>query len=270
MSRIITNLHPQLQSKITTLKEKCEKKGLKIGIGECVRTVEEQDALYAKGRTVPGSKVTNAKGSTYSSMHQWGIAFDFYRNDGKGAYCSDGNFFEKVGKIGVSIGLEWGENWTSIKDRPHFQLPQWGSTPSKLKSQYRTLDKFVKSWNAATKTDKPKVKLYTVTDMPNSSKYDAWVAKIQRATGSTEDGKYGKNTLSKCPGITYGDKGTVIELIKERLKNLGFFKGAVNKTYDPSLKEAVVAYEKCIGFDDKSGKMDKSGRTWSALIQGIK
>ena len=98
--RDISQLHPDLQVKVAQLQRLCEAKGLKIGIGECVRTVAEQDALYAQGRTKPGKVVTNAKGSTYSSMHQWGVAFDFYRNDGKGAYEDSDGFFSKVGQIG--------------------------------------------------------------------------------------------------------------------------------------------------------------------------
>ena len=97
--RNIDDLHPKLQSLIAKLRAECEKQGLKIGIGECLRTVEEQNAFYAKGRTAPGSIVTNAKGSSYSSMHQWGVAFDFYRNDGKGAYNDNDGFFGKVGKL---------------------------------------------------------------------------------------------------------------------------------------------------------------------------
>lgn len=141
-----TKLHPILQYKIKQFLALCEEQSLKVGIGECVRTVAEQDTLYAKGRTTSGSKVTNAKGSTYSSMHQWGVSFDFYRNDGKGAYNTSGQFFERVGAIGKSIGLEWGGDWTNPVDRPHFQLPYWGSTPLKLKSLYGTPSKFDDTW----------------------------------------------------------------------------------------------------------------------------
>lgn len=150
MGRDISKLHPELQEKITKFKSACERAGLKVGIGECFRTVKEQDDLYAQGRTKPGNIVTNAKGSTYSSMHMWGVAFDFYRNDGKGAYNTSGSFFEKVGKIGKSVGLEWGGDWKSFPDRPHFQLPQWGSTTIKLKSQYGNPDKFIATWNKST------------------------------------------------------------------------------------------------------------------------
>ena len=114
--RDVTALHPVLQEKISELLDACKKAGLKIGISECLRTKEEQDALYAQGRTKPGRIVTNAKGSTFSSMHQWGVAFDFYRADGKGAYNEADNFFGKVGAIGKSIGLEWGGDWKKPED----------------------------------------------------------------------------------------------------------------------------------------------------------
>lgn len=155
MGRDITKCHPKLQDKANELIFKCKQKGINIKIGECVRTVEEQDDLYAKGRTAPGIKVTNAKGSSYSSMHQWGIAFDFYLDedvdkDGKtsdDAFNDSSGLFEEVGKIGKSIGLEWGGGWKSIKDRPHFQLPDWGSTTDKLKKQYKVPANFFKTWS---------------------------------------------------------------------------------------------------------------------------
>ena len=125
----------------------CEKQGLKIAISATTRTVKEQEQLYAKGRTDPSSKiVTNARGFTYSSMHQWGVAFDFYRNDGKGAYNTADNFFQKVGKIGKSIGLEWGGSWKSFKDMPHFQLPYWGTSTKQLKALYKNPADFKKTW----------------------------------------------------------------------------------------------------------------------------
>ena len=147
MGRDISLCHPELQQKAEKLVSACRGQGLLIGIGECYRTVAEQDALYAKGRTAPGSIVTNAKGSSYSSHHQWGTAFDIYRNDGKGAYNDSDGFFSKVGAIGVKTGLEWGGNWTSPVDKPHFQLPYWGSTTAMLKNLYGTPEEFKKTWS---------------------------------------------------------------------------------------------------------------------------
>lgn len=186
-----TQLHPRLQSKIKELILKSAKAGLLIGIGECVRTVEEQDALYAQGRTAPGNIVTNAKGSTYSSMHQWGIAFDFYRNDGQGLYNDSDAFFRQVGKIGKSIGLEWGGDWTSPVDKPHFQLPDWGSTPSKLKAMYGTPEKFKETWEVE-----------EVTQDEFNKKMDVWLS--QQAAKTVSD--WAENDWEKAieSGITDG------------------------------------------------------------------
>ncbi len=100
-----------------------------------------------RGRTKPGKIVTNAKGSSYSSYHQWGVAFDFYRADGCGAYYDKDGFFSKVGAIGViyRLGMGW-KLEESITDRPHFQLPDWGSSTSGIKKIYKTPEQFMKTW----------------------------------------------------------------------------------------------------------------------------
>ena len=144
MGRDITKLHPEAQEKAKQLVSLCAANGLKIKITECYRTVAEQDTLYAQGRTKPGKIVTNAKGSSYSSMHQWGVAFDFIRSDGRKSYDDSDGFFTKVGRLGQSIGLTWGIAWN---DKPHFQLSQWGDTPSKLKNLYSKPEKFFATWN---------------------------------------------------------------------------------------------------------------------------
>ena len=159
MSRDISMCHPRLQVLANKLVTECKKQGLQVKIGECFRSVEEQNELYAKGRTKKGSIVTYAKGSDYSSMHQWGIAFDVIRNDGKGAYNNSDGWFDKVGKIGKTLGLEWGGDWTKPTDRPHFQLPDWGSTATRLKNLYGNVDNFKKTW-VVKKVEKKKITTY--------------------------------------------------------------------------------------------------------------
>ena len=151
--------HPQLQLLANKLVTECKKQGLIVKLGECFRSVAEQDALYAQGRTTKGSIVTNARGTSYSSMHQWGVAFDVIRNDGKGAYNDSDNWFSKVAKIGKSLGFEWGGDWTSPVDKPHFQLPQWGSTPTKLKKLYGNVNNFKKTWNKEEKVVKQNIRI---------------------------------------------------------------------------------------------------------------
>ncbi|HEX3023006.1 MAG TPA: M15 family metallopeptidase [Lachnospiraceae bacterium] len=189
MGREISALHPDLQVLIKRLQSTCLKKGLIIGISECVRTVAEQNALYAQGRTKRGPIVTNAKGSTYSSMHQWGIAFDFYRNDGKGSYNDSDGFFTKVGKIGEAIGLEWGGSWTSIIDKPHFQLPDWGSTTAKLKEQYKSPENFILTWVDSSTTITKNTRPTRVMELQKAlNKIPVNLPKL------TIDGDYGEET----------------------------------------------------------------------------
>lgn len=152
--RDITMLHPELQKKLDATIRDCRASGITIKIGECLRTVEEQNALYAQGRTKPGNIVTNAPGSSHSSQHQWGIAADFFLvmdidGDGKtsdDAFNDSTGVFGRVGAIAKAHGLGWGGDWTSPVDKPHLYLPQWGSTTRKLKSMYGTPDKFIATW----------------------------------------------------------------------------------------------------------------------------
>lgn len=144
--RDLSLCHPKLQLLAARLTDECRKQDLKIKIGETLRTVAEQDALYAQGRTEPGVIVTNAPGSSYSSYHQWGTAFDIYRNDGAGAYNESGKFFDRVGAVGVEVGLEWGGNWKNPVDKPHFQLPDWGSATGGIKKLYKNPQAFMKTW----------------------------------------------------------------------------------------------------------------------------
>ena len=128
-------------------------------------------------------------------MHQWGVAFDFYRNDGKGTFYDNDGFFAKVGKIGKKCGLEWGGDWKSPKDQPHFQLPDWGSTPSKLKSLYGTPEKFFATWNGSTTSDIKIGEEYDMRTIKNGSTGD--IVKVwQIIVGVFPDGSFGSKTES--------------------------------------------------------------------------
>lgn len=141
-------LHPNLRHKLNKLLDACNKQGIYLIITEGYRTVADQNALYAQGRTKPGIIVTDATGTSYQSQHQWGIAFDIAINDNKLLY--NVVYLTKVAKIAKAdpINLCWGGDWTDIIDRPHFYLGNWGSTPKQLKELYITPDAFMKTWKA--------------------------------------------------------------------------------------------------------------------------
>jgi peptidoglycan L-alanyl-D-glutamate endopeptidase CwlK len=133
----IATLLPEVRPLARALVQKAAANGITIRIISGLRTYEEQDALYAKGRTELGAKVTNARGG-YSN-HNFGIAFDVGVFSG-GSYLPDSPKYRAVGLLGTDMGLEWGGNWTSIVDQPHFQLrPAWADalTEREMLAEFR-------------------------------------------------------------------------------------------------------------------------------------
>jgi len=121
--RNIATLLPQVQPLARALIESAAAIGIGIKIISGTRTYEEQNALYEQGRTKAGRVVTNARGG-YSN-HNFGIAFDIGVFEG-GRYLDESPAYKAVGAIGMKLGLEWGGNWKTIQDEPHFQLrPAW-------------------------------------------------------------------------------------------------------------------------------------------------
>lgn len=99
------------------------------------RTYAEQDALYAKGRTAPGSKVTNARGGY--SLHNFAVAFDVGIFDAKGAYFEDDKWYKKlVVDCGCPDEHLNGGDWKSLSDYPHYQWDRYGSTSTKIRNVF--------------------------------------------------------------------------------------------------------------------------------------
>lgn len=115
----IARLHPSMRAAATMLLTRAEMQGIKLRITSGDRSYAEQDALYAQGRTKPGGIVTNAKAG--ESWHNFALAIDVVPIDKNGHADWDGPW-ERIGEIGKSIGLEWGGDWKTFKDRPHFQM----------------------------------------------------------------------------------------------------------------------------------------------------
>lgn len=121
--RIIATLLPHVRPYARALYFKARDNGITINIISGTRTFDEQNALYAQGRTTAGSIVTNARGG--HSNHNFGIAFDIGVFSGN-RYLPESPLYKAVGALGMELGLEWGGNWKTIVDQPHFQLrPAW-------------------------------------------------------------------------------------------------------------------------------------------------
>ena len=119
MSKNLEDLHPYVKYLAEKFIQECKKQRIDVLIYSTFRSKEEQDKLYSQGRTASGEKVTNAKGGY--SYHNYGLAFDCVPIINKKAQWNRVDLYNTMGEIGKSLGLEWGGDFKSIKDRPHFQ-----------------------------------------------------------------------------------------------------------------------------------------------------
>lgn len=130
--QFIVLLHPAVRHKATEAIAEANRRltgRSQVEINFTLRTIAEQDALYAQGRTTPGKIVTNAKGG--QSYHNYGLAFDIdLLIDGKKASWDtqadwDGDkqsdWMEVVAACKL-FGWKWGGDWRTFKDMPHFEM----------------------------------------------------------------------------------------------------------------------------------------------------
>lgn len=128
---IINKVHPKLRVELTKIIKEIQEAltgSASIRLTQGLRTIDYQNSLYAKGRTVKGSIVTNAKGG--QSYHNYGLAVDFCLIiDGKAMSYNEVKDYDgdkvadwsEVVKIFKSYGWSWGGDFKSIKDSPHFE-----------------------------------------------------------------------------------------------------------------------------------------------------
>lgn len=120
----LSQIYPPLRAKIEQLVKNCHDKGVDYWAICGLRSVAEQDALYAQGRSKPGPIVTKAKGG--QSYHNLGLAVDF---------CRDANTkreglqptwdlpgLKLLADEAKALGLEAGYYWR-FQDAPHLQWP---------------------------------------------------------------------------------------------------------------------------------------------------
>jgi len=146
----IALLHPKIRQEIEAIIKEANTVltgRASVRISQGLRTIAEQNALYAQGRTDKTKKiVTNAKGG--SSFHNYGLAVDIVLIlDGKTASWDDKTDFDgdkasdwmEVVAIFKKYGYGWGGDFRSIKDSPHFEK-SFGYTTSQLLAKVNKKD----------------------------------------------------------------------------------------------------------------------------------
>lgn len=139
----ISEAHPKIRKQLLQQYKEANNllgKGARLRFAYVYRSNSLQDRLFNQK-----PKVTNAKGG--QSIHNYGLAFDIvilYDNEGDGnfeeASWSQIRDFDKdsiadwkeVTNYFKSKGWEWGGDWKSFKDAPHFQM-DFGFTWQQLK-----------------------------------------------------------------------------------------------------------------------------------------
>lgn len=121
---LLDGLDPDVRARALQHGELCFARGIRIGFRQGYRSFAEQAALYAKGRTVNGARVTNARPGY--SWHNWRRAYDVviegFPGDPTPNDVYDGPW-SLVGELGELAEMDWGGRWKR-PDLPHFESPQ--------------------------------------------------------------------------------------------------------------------------------------------------
>jgi peptidoglycan L-alanyl-D-glutamate endopeptidase CwlK len=133
-SRAITDLDPALQPLAQQFLDQCAVAGLEAILTCTYRSNEEQATDYASGRTTSGPIITDeepghsAHNCTDAQGSPAAKAFDFALY-APGSETLDWNAsdaqWQTAISIGESLGLVSGSCWKTLKDNPHFELPNW-------------------------------------------------------------------------------------------------------------------------------------------------
>lgn len=127
----LEGLHPDM---IRLMEESVKHSPFDFTITDGVRETQEQQALYAQGRTKPGKRVTDLDGVKKKSKHQrkadgYGRAVDLFpfvngkvdvKDEQQLLPIIAGHILGTANRLGIKI--IWGGLWKGLVDRPHFEL----------------------------------------------------------------------------------------------------------------------------------------------------
>ncbi len=116
----LASLHPRLHGAVEWIASVAS---FDIYVYEGERSLEKQAEYYARGRTTPGPRVTNA--APGDSAHNFRLAADIYPwVDGASVEDTSAPEWDELGRLIGQSGMIWGGLWTFV-DKPHIELPSW-------------------------------------------------------------------------------------------------------------------------------------------------
>jgi len=138
--RYIRTLQSKAQREARAFLGRLLQAGIPARILSGTRTYAEQNQLYRKGRYGDTSPiVTKSRGG--HSNHNFGIAWDIgiFKN---GKYLGSSPLYVDAAVVGKVSGIEWGGDWTSFVDKPHYQLAT-GATLADVRTSFEVGQAFV-------------------------------------------------------------------------------------------------------------------------------
>lgn len=264
MATSLSKLHPYVKVQAEKLLVNANKrlKSHKMIITQAYRSKEEQDKLFAQGRTNKFdnkgkrlSVVTNARGGR--SMHNYGLAIDFalVTPDGKTAVWDINKDFDKDGKAdwmevvaeAKKLGFEWGGDWKSFKDYPHFQMTA-GLSDSQV---YNGME--------------PKFPKIEIEEKEEPAETEDKKETVVPAKKPNVNVNVTPKPIVPYPGIVLkeGAKGMKVIDIKRVQRGSGMPEKDVDGKYGPKTTKAVKAYQKKQGLtvDGRVGP-----KTWNRMF----
>jgi len=119
-STSLDDLTPDTKRVAEQFIELAKARNIDIKVVSTLRTCDEQNAIYAQGRSTPGSIISGASGCR--SWHTWGRAFDILIRDPDGLVTDGSDHrYDELGDIGKSLGMIWGGNFSWGRDAGHFE-----------------------------------------------------------------------------------------------------------------------------------------------------
>lgn len=244
-NRRIAGIHPSVQASAHSFVNQVQAQlGIMLRVTAGLRSFNEQDELYEQGRTTPGGVVTNAKGG--QSYHNYGLAIDVVEITDEGQANWDTNW-SAIGAVGESLGWEWGGNWTSIVDKPHFQMA-FGLSTSQLRSMYTAQGgNFVNLDGRAPII--PESSQENALSNQDNTQTELVAPGVAQISGSVGEG--GENQFDD------------VKLVQTMLNNSGASL-EVDGDAGPLTIAAINAFQMA-QFSWKDGRVDVNGKTWNKL-----
>lgn len=123
----IATLHPKIRKEVEDTINELEANGVRVRIAQALRSMKEQERLYAQGRTRPGKIVTKAKAGL--SYHNYGLAIDFCLLHADGTVSW--SLTEDLDKDGIK---DWDEVQAAFEKKGYYLGENFGDNPHIEKS----------------------------------------------------------------------------------------------------------------------------------------